>query len=192
MSKPFPATHPYAIERPSLIPAPRYYDAEFYELEKERLWPRVWQMACRLEEIPKPGDFVVYDILDQSVIVTRVDDRDGQGLSQRLPPPRCAARQGPRPLSRRLHLSLPRLAIRDRRQMQNGLFHRTSSSASCCVPRTCACANAGSRFGEAAPSSISTTRLRRCAHRSSRSRPCMTPGTSNPCVRSGGLRRVCR
>jgi glycine betaine catabolism A len=74
MSKPFPAT-PYAIERPSLIPAPRYYDAGFYALEKERLWPRVWQMACRLEEIPKPGDFVVYDILDQSLIVTRVDDR---------------------------------------------------------------------------------------------------------------------
>ena len=32
-------------------------------------------MACRLEEIPKPGDFVVYDILDQSIIVTRVDER---------------------------------------------------------------------------------------------------------------------
>ena len=31
-------------------------------------------MACRLEEIPKPGDFVEYEILDQSVIVVRVDD----------------------------------------------------------------------------------------------------------------------
>ena len=192
MSKTFPATHPYAIERPSLIPAPRYYDAEFYALENERLWPRVWQMACRLEEIPKPGDFVVYDILDQSVIVTRVDDRDGEGLSQRLPPSRRAARQGPRPLSRCLHLSLPRLAIRDSTANAKRSIPRTSSSASCCVPTICACANAGSRFGEAAPSSISTTRLRRCAHRSSRLRPCTTPGTSNPCARSGGSRRVCR
>jgi len=65
---------PHAIKRPDLIPAKRYYDPDFYALECERLWPRVWQMACRLEEIPKPGDFVVYDILDQSVIVTRVDD----------------------------------------------------------------------------------------------------------------------
>ena len=57
---------PYLITQPDRVPARRYYDPEFYALECERLWPRVWQMACRLEEIPKPGDFVVYDILDQS------------------------------------------------------------------------------------------------------------------------------
>jgi phenylpropionate dioxygenase-like ring-hydroxylating dioxygenase large terminal subunit len=65
--------HPYAIQRPDRIPVQRYFDPEFYALEREKLWPRVWQMACRLEEIPKPGDFVVYEIFDQSVIVTRVD-----------------------------------------------------------------------------------------------------------------------
>ncbi len=75
MSKQIPEAHPYAIERPNLIPAQRYYDARFYALECERLWPRVWQMACRLEEIPNPGDFVVYDILDQSVIIARVDEK---------------------------------------------------------------------------------------------------------------------
>src|SRR3954447_4608707 len=31
-------------------------------------------MACRLEEIPEPGDFVTYEILDQSVIVLRAED----------------------------------------------------------------------------------------------------------------------
>ena len=56
------------------MPAHRYYDPEFFAMENELLWPRVWQMACRLDEIPKPGDFVAYDILDQSVIVTRVDN----------------------------------------------------------------------------------------------------------------------
>ncbi|MGO8856865.1 MAG: aromatic ring-hydroxylating oxygenase subunit alpha [Steroidobacteraceae bacterium] len=66
---------PHAIERPDMIPAKRYYDPEFYARECERLWPRVWQMACRLEEIPKPGDYVVYDVLDQSVILTRVDEK---------------------------------------------------------------------------------------------------------------------
>src|SRR5487761_210269 len=64
---------PHRVERADRIPAQRYYDPEFYALERERFWPRVWQMACRLEEIPQPGDFVVYDILDQSVIITRVD-----------------------------------------------------------------------------------------------------------------------
>jgi len=56
------------------IPKQRYYDEEFYALEAELFWPRVWQMACRLEEIPVRGDFVEYEILDQSIIVVRLDD----------------------------------------------------------------------------------------------------------------------
>ena len=56
------------------IPKQRYYDAEFYALEAEMFWPKVWQMACRLEEIPARGDFVEYEILDQSIIVVRLDD----------------------------------------------------------------------------------------------------------------------
>ena len=67
---------PWAVERPDRIPKQRYYDPEFYALEAELLWPRVWQMACRLEEIPQPGDFVEYQILDQSVIVVRTDDME--------------------------------------------------------------------------------------------------------------------
>lgn len=60
---------PFAVEDPRLIPAERYYDESFFRLEKERLWPHVWQMACRLEEIPNLGDFVEYTILDKSVII---------------------------------------------------------------------------------------------------------------------------
>ena len=66
---------PFAVELADRIPKERYFDADFYQLEAEQLWPRVWQMACRLEEIPGPGDFVEYEILDQSVIVLRTDDR---------------------------------------------------------------------------------------------------------------------
>ena len=46
---------PHAIEIPDRIPKERYFDPEFFELEAEQLWPRVWQMACRLEEIPEPA-----------------------------------------------------------------------------------------------------------------------------------------
>lgn len=63
--------HPVA--RPDRIPAPRYYDPEFFELEKKHLWPKVWQMACRLDELPRVGDYVLYENLDQSIIVMRVD-----------------------------------------------------------------------------------------------------------------------
>ena len=65
---------PFAMELPDRVPKERYYDPDFYALEVEQLWPRVWQMACRLEEIPEPRDFVEYEFLDQSVIVLRTDD----------------------------------------------------------------------------------------------------------------------
>jgi Rieske 2Fe-2S family protein len=63
------------MEVPDRVRKERYFDQDFYRMEVEQLWPRVWQMACRLEEIPEAGDFVEYEILDQSVIVVRTDDR---------------------------------------------------------------------------------------------------------------------
>ena len=65
---------PYAMEVLDRVRKERYFDPDFYRLEAELLWPRVWQMACRLEEIPEPGDFAEYEILDQSVIVVRTED----------------------------------------------------------------------------------------------------------------------
>ena len=67
---------PYAIDRefPDRVPKERYYDRGFFELEKEKLWTKTWQMACRLQEIPKPNDFVEYEICDQSVVVVRQAD----------------------------------------------------------------------------------------------------------------------
>jgi phenylpropionate dioxygenase-like ring-hydroxylating dioxygenase large terminal subunit len=62
---------PHRVERADRIPAARYFDREFFALECERLWPRVWQMACRLEEIPEIGDYAEYENLGQSVIVMR-------------------------------------------------------------------------------------------------------------------------
>jgi len=64
----------HAVEIPDRIPKERYFDPDFFRMETELLWPRVWQMACRLEEIPQPHDFAEYEILDQSVIVVRTDD----------------------------------------------------------------------------------------------------------------------
>ena len=59
------------VTDPERIPARRYFDEAFYKLECEKLWPHVWQMACRLEQIPNVGDWVEYGILDKSVIVVR-------------------------------------------------------------------------------------------------------------------------
>ena len=48
-----------------------YRDPKIDELERERLWPRVWQMACRESELANLGDYVVYDILDDSILIVR-------------------------------------------------------------------------------------------------------------------------
>jgi carnitine monooxygenase subunit len=68
------AANPFAIGDPAKIPAKRYYDPEFYRLECEKLWPHVWQMACRLEQIPNVGDWVEYSNVGKSVIVVRAKD----------------------------------------------------------------------------------------------------------------------
>ena len=53
------------------VAAANYIAPEFARREAEGLWSRVWQMACREEEIPKIGNFYTYDIVDQSIIVIR-------------------------------------------------------------------------------------------------------------------------
>jgi nitrite reductase/ring-hydroxylating ferredoxin subunit len=65
---------PFAITDRERIPTKRYYDEEFYRLECERLWPHVWQMACRLEQIAHVGDWIEYSNLGKSVIVVRTKD----------------------------------------------------------------------------------------------------------------------
>jgi phenylpropionate dioxygenase-like ring-hydroxylating dioxygenase large terminal subunit len=49
----------------------RYISKEWHDAEVEKVWRKTWQVACRAEEIPEVGDFVVYDIVDDSVIVVR-------------------------------------------------------------------------------------------------------------------------
>lgn len=56
-----------------IVPGERYTSQEFLDLEMEKLWPRVWQVACREEEIPNPGDFFEYTIGNQSILVVRRD-----------------------------------------------------------------------------------------------------------------------
>jgi len=69
-----PGAVPFAITDPELIPTKRYYDADFFDLEADRLWNHVWQMACRLEQIQNVGDWIEYSLLGKSVIVVRTAD----------------------------------------------------------------------------------------------------------------------
>jgi Rieske 2Fe-2S family protein len=53
------------------LPAAWYYDPEHYRRELDAFWHRRWVAACREEEIPAPGDWVVARIGDQSLVLLR-------------------------------------------------------------------------------------------------------------------------
>lgn len=52
----------------------RYTSANFKALEDEKMWPNVWQFAAREEDMPDPGDSVVYEINDKSFLLIRQQD----------------------------------------------------------------------------------------------------------------------
>ncbi len=56
------------------IPVDRYLTQEWHDLEVEHVWRKVWQMACRTEELADVGDHIVYEIASESVIVVRTGD----------------------------------------------------------------------------------------------------------------------
>lgn len=53
------------------IPYARSYAPEYHDREVEKVWRKVWQFACRAEDIRNVGDHVVYDVADDSYIVVR-------------------------------------------------------------------------------------------------------------------------
>ncbi|MDH3643462.1 MAG: Rieske 2Fe-2S domain-containing protein, partial [Gammaproteobacteria bacterium] len=61
------------------IPFAHYISEDFFDLEMEKMWRRVWQIACCEEHVPSVGDFYVYDIGRYSIIVIRVGEDEIKG-----------------------------------------------------------------------------------------------------------------
>lgn len=61
---------------PTRVDTRKYYSKEYHDLEVERLWKRVWQLACHEDEIPNPGDVHVYKIASLSFIIVRTEEGD--------------------------------------------------------------------------------------------------------------------
>ena len=56
------------------IPFSQYTSQEFFNLEMEKMWRKVWQYVCREDEVAEAGDYRVYDIGRHSIVVVRADD----------------------------------------------------------------------------------------------------------------------
>ena len=58
------------------LPVEPYVSPEYFELERERIFKRCWLNVCRLEDLSKPGDYLVLDIeiLHTSVLLVHGED----------------------------------------------------------------------------------------------------------------------
>ncbi len=56
---------------PTTVDPAVYFSREVHEMEKEKIWKRVWQMACHEDDIPNVGDAYVYDISSLSYVIVR-------------------------------------------------------------------------------------------------------------------------
>ncbi|MCY3640968.1 MAG: Rieske 2Fe-2S domain-containing protein [Gammaproteobacteria bacterium] len=56
------------------ITAERYVSRDYMENERQRLWPRTWLVAGVAQDIEEPGDFFVFDLAPESIIVSRTEE----------------------------------------------------------------------------------------------------------------------
>jgi len=73
---PFPVPEVLRLESPKFLGSEdvskeRYTSYEWHRREVDRLWTRVWQFACREEQIAEVGSHIVYEIAGHSYVVMR-------------------------------------------------------------------------------------------------------------------------
>ena len=59
------------LEEPVTYPVEAFVSPEYARAEADRLWSKVWQVAGRVEEIPKPGDYITYEVGEDSILIVR-------------------------------------------------------------------------------------------------------------------------
>lgn len=56
------------------LPAGRYTDPGFHDLEMKQFWPKTWLHVGHVSQLPKPGSYRLFEQLDLSVIIHRGSD----------------------------------------------------------------------------------------------------------------------
>lgn len=59
------------LSEPLLIPVEAFISKDYANAEADKLWAKVWQHAGRVEEIPEVGNFITYDICNDSILIVR-------------------------------------------------------------------------------------------------------------------------
>jgi phenylpropionate dioxygenase-like ring-hydroxylating dioxygenase large terminal subunit len=67
-------THPADFPELPPVPAARYGDVEFFELERQEVFGRSWLLVAHGDELPAAGDFRLVDHLAKPIVLLRADD----------------------------------------------------------------------------------------------------------------------
>jgi phenylpropionate dioxygenase-like ring-hydroxylating dioxygenase large terminal subunit len=59
------------MSEPVIYSPEAYVSEDYARAERDKLWRKVWQQVGRIEEIPEVGNYLTYDILDDSILVVR-------------------------------------------------------------------------------------------------------------------------
>ena len=59
------------LDEPLTYGVDAFISPEYAQAEKELLWPKVWQMAGRVEDIPEVGNYFTYEVGDDSILIVR-------------------------------------------------------------------------------------------------------------------------
>jgi len=59
------------LAKPAAIPVAAYISPEYARRERDHLWRKAWLQAGRVEDMPAEGDFITFDIADDSILIVR-------------------------------------------------------------------------------------------------------------------------
>jgi len=59
------------LAEPVTYPVEAFVSPDYARAEADRLWAKVWQHAGRVEEIPEPGDYITYEVGEDSILIVR-------------------------------------------------------------------------------------------------------------------------
>jgi len=62
------------LAKPLTYPVEAFLSRDYAEAEKEKLWPKVWQLVERVDDFREVGDFVTYNVADDSIIILKTGD----------------------------------------------------------------------------------------------------------------------
>lgn len=63
-----------SIENSYTIPSEWYYTDEIFNLEKKTIFNKSWHLIGSKSKIPNPGDTIIYEVLNNPIIIVRQED----------------------------------------------------------------------------------------------------------------------